>query len=55
MASNGGDEEQKKSMADQVHAAVDVLKVLRTITGESYLEDGVLVNHTLLEIRDVAK
>jgi hypothetical protein len=55
LASNGGSDEQKKSIADQIHAAVDLLKVLRTITGETYLENGVLVNHTLLEIRDVAK
>jgi hypothetical protein len=32
-----------------------VLKVLRTISNECYLEDGVLVHHTLVELRDVEK
>ena len=41
--------------SDQVHTALDVLKTLRTISNESYFEDEVLVNHTLLEIRDVEK
>ena len=34
---------QRKPITDQVHTALDVLKVLRTVTSESYLEDGVLV------------
>ena len=52
-ASNGIDEAQRKPITEQVHTGLNVLKTLRSITGESYLEDGVLVNHVLLEIRDV--
>jgi hypothetical protein len=55
MAANGADGDGKKAVADQVHTAVDVLKTLRSITNESYLEDGALVNHTLVEIHDLAK
>jgi hypothetical protein len=54
-ASNGGDDAQKKAIADQVHVVIDVLKTLRSITGESYLEGDVMVSHSLLEIRDVEK
>lgn len=55
MASEGTDEGQKKGIVEQVHTAVDVLKAVRSITDESYLEDEALVHHTLLEIRDVEK
>lgn len=55
LASKGGDDAEKKSVADQVRVAVDVLKVLRSITNETYLEDDALVHHTLVEIQDVAK
>ena len=34
-------------------AELDVLKVLQRITSKSYLEDNVMVTHTLIEIRDV--
>jgi len=39
----------------QVHTAMDVLKVLRTITARSYIEGGALVTHMRTEIRDVAE
>lgn len=52
---NIDDEEQKTSITEQVHTAVDVLKVLRNVTSESYLEDGSLVIHTFAELHDVAK
>ena len=39
----------------QVHTLTDVLKALRTITSEVYFEDGVMVNHGLVEFRDVEK
>jgi hypothetical protein len=55
MAANNANPDGKKAVVDQVHTAVDVLKALRTITDESYLEDGVLVNHTLVEIHDLEK
>jgi hypothetical protein len=53
---NAADEDgQKTAVVDQVHAGIDVLKVLRNVTSESYLEDGALVSHTFAEIRDVGK
>jgi len=55
MAGNDDDPEGKKGVFDQVHVAVDVLKTLRSVTNESYLEDGALVNHTLVEIHDLGK
>jgi hypothetical protein len=30
-----------------------VLKTLRTVTSESSIQDGVMVTHSLIEIRDV--
>ena len=38
---------------DQVHTVLDVFKCLKTITSESYFEDGALVSHTLTEVEDV--
>ena len=49
------DDAQRKPVTDQVHTVLDVLQTLRTVTSESYLEDGVLVTHTSAEIRDVRK
>jgi hypothetical protein len=46
-------EAQLKAIRDQVHTALEVLKVLRTVTSESYLEGKAIVTHTLTEIRDV--
>ncbi|MBN2476614.1 MAG: hypothetical protein JXB62_18535 [Pirellulales bacterium] len=37
----------------QVHTVLDVLKVLRTTTAESYIEDDAMVTHTLNEIHDL--
>jgi len=37
----------------QVRTLLDVLKVVRTMTSECYLDGGALVRHTLVEIRDV--
>ena len=55
MAEKGIDEDQQKAILGQVHTALDVLKVLRSITNESYLDGDALVQHTLVELRDVAK
>ena len=52
-ASDGIDGAQRKSITEQVHTGLDVLKTLRSITSEIYQEDGVMVSHVLLEIRDV--
>jgi hypothetical protein len=55
MAEKGDEETGKKAVVDQVHTVVDVLKTLRSVTNETYLEDGALVNHTLVEVRDLEK
>jgi hypothetical protein len=47
--------EKLPEIAPQVRTVLDVLKVLRTVSAEIYIEDGVLVTHTLLEVRDVEK
>jgi hypothetical protein len=47
--------EKLPEIAPQVRTVLDVLKVLRTVSSEIYLEDDVLVTHTLLEVRDVEK
>ena len=47
------EEEQRQSIVDQVHTALGVLKVLRTISSQCYFEDGALVSHALVELRDV--
>ena len=47
------DEGNRQMVAVQVHTVLDVLKVLRTISNESFFENGALVSHTLVEIRDV--
>lgn len=49
------DEDQKKSVSEQVHTGVGLLKVLRNLTSEAYLEDDAIVIHTLAEIHDVEK
>ncbi|MGQ9574882.1 MAG: hypothetical protein ACUVUC_06155 [Thermoguttaceae bacterium] len=41
------------AVLDQVRTVLGALKTLRTITLESYVEEGLLINHTLLEIRDI--
>jgi hypothetical protein len=38
---------------NQTHTVLDVLKVLRSITSESYFEDGALVHHSEVDIRDL--
>ena len=48
-----GSEPGKPSVVDQVRTVLSVLKTMRTITAESYLEDGLLVTHSLVEIRDI--
>ena len=44
---------QAAAIKAQVGTVLEVLKVLRSITSESYVEDDALVTHTLVEIRDV--
>lgn len=49
------DDRQAKieSVVAQVRTVLKVARVLRSITCEIYVEDGVLVTHTLMEIRDI--
>jgi len=44
---------RKGSVMDQVRVVLKLLKVIPSITGESYREDDALVTHTLVEIRDI--
>ena len=44
---------QGPAIKSQVNTVLDVLSVLRRITGETYEEDGAMVTHTLTEIRDL--
>ncbi|MBN1910553.1 MAG: hypothetical protein JW818_12485 [Pirellulales bacterium] len=44
---------QLPAILDQVHTVLDVLSCMKTVTSETYLEDGVIVTHTRLEIRDL--
>ncbi|MCX7425860.1 MAG: hypothetical protein NTW96_09620 [Planctomycetia bacterium] len=44
---------QAPAIKSQVNTVLDVLSVLRHITSETYEEDGVMVTHTLTEIRDL--
>jgi hypothetical protein len=45
----------QKAILEQVHTGLEVFKTLRSISGEYYLEDGALVQHSLVEIHDVEK
>ncbi len=51
----GVGDDQQKMVISQTHAALEVLSVLRSVTFESYLEKGVLVNHSLCEIHDLPR
>ena len=44
---------QSPGIKKQVHTVLDVLSVLRRVTSETYVKDGVTVTHTRTEIRDV--
>ena len=46
---------QQAEIAAQVHTVLDVLKVLRGASSVDYFEDGALVTHSQIEIRDIAK
>jgi hypothetical protein len=43
----------KAAILPQVRTALKVLKVIPSVTSECYLEDGTLVTHTLVEVRDI--
>jgi hypothetical protein len=46
---------QKESVIAQVHTVLEVLSTIKSITSESYIEDQVLVTHSLMEIHDLGK
>jgi hypothetical protein len=41
------------AIAEQVHAVLDVLKVFQSLTMETYPEEGCMVTHSLMEIKDL--
>ena len=53
MEKNRTDESEAAVIMDQVETVLEVLRVPRKYTSASYFEDGALVTHSLLEIRDV--
>lgn len=52
MAEQEMEDSQKKPILDQVHTGLDVLKAIKTISSESYFEEGIFVTHRLAEIQD---
>ena len=46
-------EKRTKEVLDQVHTVLDVLKVLRGCTSQTYAEGDALVTHSEMEIRDL--
>lgn len=46
---------QKELVVSQVRTVLEVLSTIKGLTVESYFEDNALVNHSLLEIHDLAK
>ena len=53
------DDEDNKGKAavylDQFHTFLDVLKVFRTVSSQSYTEGDAMVNHAEFEIRDIGE
>jgi hypothetical protein len=47
------DSPEGAAVMDQIRTGLDVLKTLRTLTMESYFQDGAMITHSLTEIRDV--
>ncbi|MGO8690384.1 MAG: hypothetical protein ACLQLG_12185 [Thermoguttaceae bacterium] len=53
-AEDEGAQRRTAMILDQAHTVLDVLKVVRTIVSQTYLEGDAMVSHTEIEIRDVA-
>jgi len=53
MEENRTDQSEAAVILDQVETVLEVLQVPRKYTSASYFEDGALVTHSLLEIRDI--
>ena len=50
-----GDRLQLLFITSQVHSLLEIMKVVRTISNTSFFEDGALVSHTRIEIRDIGR
>ncbi len=42
-------------ITSQMHTILELLKTVRTITNVSYFQDGALVSHTVIEIKDIGR
>ncbi len=46
---------QKELVVDQVRTVLEVLSTIKGITSETYIEDNIIVSHSLVEIHDLGK
>ncbi len=46
---------QKEMVVSQMHTVLEVLSTIKSITSETYIEDNIIVSHSLVEIRDIGK
>ena len=46
---------QKELVIGQVHTVLEVLSTIKSITSETYIENNILVSHSLVEIHDLGK
>jgi hypothetical protein len=46
---------QKQLIISQVNTVLEVLSTIKSITSETYIENNILVEHSLLEIHDLSK
>jgi hypothetical protein len=46
---------QKESVISQVQTVLEVLSTIKSITSETYIEDGCIVKHSMVEIHDLGK
>jgi hypothetical protein len=55
LADEEGDRLQLLFIASQIHTTLEILKAVRTVTNTSYFQDGALVSHTVIEIKDIGR
>ena len=46
---------QKDLVVSQVHTVLEVLSTIKSITSETYIENNIIVSHSLVEIQDLGK
>ncbi|MGA2062066.1 MAG: hypothetical protein ABSG67_16395 [Thermoguttaceae bacterium] len=51
----GGMGGQKELIIGQVHTVLEVLSTIKSISSEIYIEDNIIVSHSLVEIQDLGK